>query len=112
MQILYKFALLAKYSLLIIDDLGAERSTEYATENVFNVIDRRYRSGKPLIVTTNLQLAELLEEESVARKRIYDRILEMCVPIRVSGASKRTETAKKKVAFLSACNTNQVDENE
>lgn len=37
---------LMRCSLLIIDDLGAERSTEYAVENVFNVIDRRYRTGK------------------------------------------------------------------
>ena len=103
---------LSKYSLLIIDDLGAERSTEYATENVFNVIDRRYRSGKPLIITTNLELAELLEEESVSRKRIYDRILEMCVPVKVCGASKRVDAVKNKVAFMSACNSNSVDINE
>ena len=48
-----------KYSLLIIDDLGIERSSEFALEQVFNVIDSRYRSKKPLIVTTNLTLDEL-----------------------------------------------------
>ena len=42
------------YSLLIIDDLGIERNSEFALEQVFNVIDSRYRSKKPLIVTTNL----------------------------------------------------------
>lgn len=88
---------LAKYSLLIIDDLGAERNTEYATENVFNVIDRRYRSGKPLIVTTNLELALLKQEEAVDRQRIYDRVLEMCVPIRVSGESKRSGVARDRM---------------
>ena len=36
--------------LLIIDDLGMERSPEFALEQVFNVIDTRYRSKKPLIV--------------------------------------------------------------
>ena len=44
------------YDLLILDDLGAERGTEYALEQVFAVIDARYRSRKPLIVTTNLTL--------------------------------------------------------
>lgn len=44
------------YSLLVIDDLGVERSTEYAMEQMFTVIDSRYRSKKPLIVTTNLKL--------------------------------------------------------
>ena len=37
--------------LLIIDDLGAERSTDYALEKVYNIIDSRYLSGKPLILT-------------------------------------------------------------
>ena len=48
-----------RYSLLIIDDLGIERNSEFALEQVFNVIDSRYRSKKPLIITTNLTLDEL-----------------------------------------------------
>lgn len=88
---------LVKYDLLIIDDLGAERGTEYAVENVFNVIDRRYRSGKPLIITTNLHLSMFTNEQSLDKKRIYDRILELCIPICVNGASKRTATAKEKM---------------
>ena len=47
-----------RYSLLIIDDLGIERNSEFALEQVFNVIDSRYRSKKPLIITTNLTLDE------------------------------------------------------
>ena len=47
------------YSLLILDDLGVERNTEYALEQMFLVIDSRYRSRKPLIVTTNLKLEEV-----------------------------------------------------
>jgi DNA replication protein DnaC len=45
---------LMRYPLLILDDFGMERQTEYALEQIFNVIDARYRSGKPLIITTNL----------------------------------------------------------
>ena len=48
---------LCRYPLLIIDDFGMERGTEYGLEQVFSVIDSRYRSGRPLIVTTNLTLA-------------------------------------------------------
>ena len=48
-----------EYDLLIIDDLGVERSTEYAMEQMFFVIDSRYRSRRPMIITTNLKLAEL-----------------------------------------------------
>ena len=53
------------YELLIIDDLGVERNSEYALENIFSVIDWRYRSGKPLIITTNLPLAQLKQELSL-----------------------------------------------
>ena len=52
---------LCRYPLLILDDFGMERGTEYGLEQVFNVIDSRYRSGKPLIVTTNLTLDDLVE---------------------------------------------------
>ena len=43
---------LCRYPLLIIDDFGMERGTDYGLEQVFHVIDTRYRSNKPLIATT------------------------------------------------------------
>lgn len=49
----------SNYSLLILDDLGIERSTEYALEQVYAVIDERYKSGLPVIITTNLKIAEI-----------------------------------------------------
>jgi len=70
-----------EYDLLIIDDLGVERSTEYAMEQMFFVIDSRYRSRRPMIITTNLKLAELKNPPDLAHARIYDRILERCAPI-------------------------------
>ncbi len=73
-----------RYSLLIIDDLGIERNSEFALEQVFNVIDSRYRSKKPLIVTTNLTLDELKHPKDLAHARIYDRVLERCVPLKVN----------------------------
>ena len=80
---------LNKYELLVIDDLGAERKTEYMQETVFNIIDSRYRSGKPFIITTNLTAEELKKPQELGYQRIYDRILERCVPIRVDGESRR-----------------------
>ena len=73
-----------RYSLLIIDDLGIERNSEFALEQVFNVIDSRYRSKKPLIITTNLTLDELKHPKDLAHARIYDRVLERCVPLKVN----------------------------
>lgn len=71
-----------RYSLLVLDDLGAERDTAYAAEQIFNVIDSRVQTGLPLIVTTNLSLKEMQGADSMQLKRIYDRILELC-PVRI-----------------------------
>ena len=91
---------LGDYDLLIIDDLGAERNTEYAMEQMFSIVDSRYRSGKPLTVTTNLKLDELKHPPDLAHARIYDRILERCAPILFSGKNFREDNAAitKKIA--------------
>ena len=88
---------LKKYQLLIIDDLGVERDSAYATEQVFNVIDARDRSKLPLIVTTNLTLEELEHPVSMQYARIYDRILNLCpVRLKMTGASRRIENAERR----------------
>ena len=73
-----------RYPLLIIDDLGMERNSEFVREQVFSVIDSRYRSQLPMIVTTNLSLEELKDPTDLPRTRIYDRVMERCMPICVN----------------------------
>lgn len=85
---------LNRYSLLIIDDLGAERKSEFMQEMVFNIIDSRYRSGLPFIITTNLTTDEIKKPQDIGYSRIYDRILERCFPVEVSGASRRRQNVK------------------
>lgn len=58
-------------------------------EMVFNVIDARYRSGKPLIVTSNLTSEELMRPNNIDKQRIYSRVLEMCFPVEVKGVDRR-----------------------
>lgn len=82
--------------LLIIDDLGAERSTDYALEKVYGVIDNRYRARKPLILTTNLTLRQMQETTDVRYERIYDRIFEMCYPLEFIGVSWRKREAAQR----------------
>lgn len=81
--------------LLIIDDLGTERNTDYALEKVYNIVDSRYRTGKPLILTTNMSISEMMGTEDIRYKRIYDRIFEMCYPVQVAGKSWRKAEAAK-----------------
>ncbi len=91
---------LCRAPLLILDDFGMERGTEYGLEQVYNVIDNRYRSRRPLIVTTNLSLQDLQHPQDTTHARIYDRLLEMCAPIRFSGENFRKATAQDKLARL------------
>lgn len=80
---------LNRLDLLVIDDLSAERDTQFMNEMIFNVVDARYRSGKPLIVTSNLTSAELMRPSSIDKQRIYSRVLEMCFPVEVKGVDRR-----------------------
>lgn len=89
---------LNKAKLLIIDDLGTERCTDFALEKVYDVIDSRYRSKRPIILTTNITISQMKECTDVRYKRIYDRIFEMCYPVKVEGLSWRKKEAAARYA--------------
>ncbi|MCH4184030.1 MAG: ATP-binding protein [Eggerthellaceae bacterium] len=46
-------------SLLVLDDYGKEKETEWGCEKLFDILDFRYANRKPTIITTNYSLAEL-----------------------------------------------------
>lgn len=85
---------LNNYALVIFDDLGVERGSEFMQEMVYNIIDSRYKTGLPFIITTNLPLEEIKKPKDLSCARIYDRILERCFPIEFSGVSKRRQAVK------------------
>lgn len=89
-----------EYDLVIVDDLGVERDTEYSSETVYQFIDACYRRKKPMIITTNLSLKDLRAQEGLRYKRIYDRVLQMCVPMLFTGESRRVEIRKEKANVL------------
>lgn len=86
---------LNNFDLLVIDDLASERDTEYMGEIVQNIIDSRYRAGLPLIITTNLTSEELKRPLEIRKKRIYSRLLEMCIPIEVKGKDRRRQKLRE-----------------
>ena len=92
------FDKLNTFDLLVIDDLGAERNSDYMQEIVFNVIDSRDRAGLPVIITTNLTLDEMKAPADLTRQRIYSRVLKMCFPVEVSGIQRRREIVKRDYA--------------
>lgn len=67
--------------MLIIDDLGVEKKTEYNLEIIYKIIDDRLTHKKPMIITTNLTLDEIKHPESRGLARIYCRIEENYIPI-------------------------------
>lgn len=75
-----------KCDLLVIDDFGVEKISEFVLDKAFALIDTRYRAEKPLIITTNLSLKDIQDRFG---SRIADRLQEMCYPLRVEGQSKR-----------------------
>ena len=83
-----------KYQLIVIDDLGIERSTDFAKEQVYNIIDSRYRAGLPMIITTNLTIDKIKKPDNIEDMRIYERIIERCFPIEITGINRR----RKKVS--------------
>ena len=89
-------AMLNSAKLLILDDLGTERNTDYALEKVYNIIDSRSRVSKPMVLTTNLSLDEMMDATDIRYKRIYDRILETCYPVEISGDSFRMQSAAQR----------------
>ena len=92
------------FSLLVIDDFGAERETSFGLETVYNVVNIRYKAGKPTIFTTNLDFTDMKNEKDISRGRIYDRIIEMCpIQLEMAGESRRlglSEERKKKARMF------------
>ncbi len=94
---------LGRADLLILDDLGTENNTDWSRSMIYNIIDSRYRSKLPIIITTNLQVdisrpGNILSD--LYGKRTEDRILEMCTPFKHTGKSIRVDEAKKKTKIL------------
>ena len=83
-----------KVPLLILDDVGAERNTEWAKDILSTIINYRYVNGLPTIITTNLRF-DLSTDEGFAAKfdeRTESRIYEMCKILKVDGYDRRKES--------------------
>lgn len=94
------FSKIQNFDLLVIDDFGAQSNTEHNSSLLFDVIDERYKSRKPLVITSNLTAGDLKNATDIRLKRIYDRVIEMCIcpisPVVLAGKSLRDEIAREK----------------
>ena len=82
--------------LLIIDDLGKEKASEWTLATLYAIIDGRYDRAMPLIITTNYDTKSLVEKltpagtDKTTAEAIVDRLNEMCKTIMMSGPSWRS----------------------
>ena len=80
-----------KAPLLVLDDVGAERGTEWAKDKLATIINFRYANSMPTIITTNLRFDVSTEESFVMKfdERTESRVYEMCRIIKVEGRDRR-----------------------
>lgn len=69
--------------LLLLDDLGIEKPTEFSLKYLAQIVDYRYRNLKPLVVTSNFTITELIKrsQTDLYGERIVWRLKEFCLNI-------------------------------
>lgn len=80
---------LIKYDLIVLDDLGVEPKTEFATAQVYNVVDSLDRAKKTMVITTNYTSDEIKNPVALSDKRLMERIKKCCFPVEVKGSNQR-----------------------
>jgi len=86
------FDRLVSVDLLHLDDLGAERSTDWVLEQLYAIVDRRYNDERSIVFTTNLEEPALTEQVGA---RTVSRLVEICDgnPLPLFGQDRRVEMA-------------------
>ncbi|MEV6524953.1 ATP-binding protein [Longispora sp. NPDC051575] len=84
-------AILERYrraDLLLLDDLGAARPTEWVEEMTYRLLNDRYAEQRPVIITTNLPLVDF---KARLGDRITSRLAEMCTRVVLTGPDRRRQ---------------------
>jgi DNA replication protein DnaC len=80
------FERLTSVDLLHIDDLGAEKRSDWVLEQLYAIVDERYATNRSIIVTTNMEVSEL--EEQIGRRTV-SRLAEICETLPMYGDDRR-----------------------
>lgn len=88
-----------KVDLLIIDDLGKEKPSEWGLEKLFTIINSRYENNLPVIITTNYDQNSLINRISIngeieTAKSIISRLYEMCYLVKIEDRDHRIKNKK------------------
>ncbi len=80
---------LTAVDLLHIDDVGAERSTDWVLEELYSIVNGRYEDQRSIVITTNILDREALCEQITART--VSRLTEMCDELPLLGHDHRMD---------------------
>ena len=84
-----------KADLIVIDDIGNEKFTDWSKERMFNLFNTIYMNRKSLLCSTNLSGEQLKEHFSIyGSEKILDRILELCKPYKFDWKSRRAKNGQ------------------
>lgn len=83
--------------LLVLDDLGAERPTDWTRETIATLVERRYQAQANTIVTSNYSPSQLISRldprDHIIGQRIVSRLIESCTVVQVAGPDRRLKAA-------------------
>jgi len=79
--------------VLILDDIGTERMTDFVAETFYLIINKRYNEMLPTIFTSNLEIGELADKIG---DKTASRVVEMCDLVFLTGDDRRLLAAKSK----------------
>jgi DNA replication protein DnaC len=80
------FERLTSVDLLHIDDLGAEKRSDWVLEQLYALVNERYEAQRSMLITTNLQHDEL---EDQIGPRTVSRLAQVCDEVEVRGDDRR-----------------------
>jgi DNA replication protein DnaC len=80
---------LTAVDLLHIDDVGAERTTDWVLEELYSIVNARYEDSRSMVITTNILDREALCEQ--ISERTVSRLTEICDQLLLQGQDLRTE---------------------
>ena len=94
---------LVEADLLVLDELGAGKTTPWVMDLLYYLVNKRYLEGRVTIFTTNYSDRPRSHEESLADRvsqRIRSRLYEMCRPVELRGQDYRAENLASREGFL------------
>ncbi len=88
-------------NLLVLDDFGSECTSDYSIQNIYELIEARIESGKPLIVTTNFPPDKLVSGADLRLQRLYSRLTSLH-PVGIDGADRRKKMTRDRYNEINA----------